>query len=51
MKYNVRLRKDGIHWGYLQHRDKTSWCKKVAKKHAKYMIEQGYEVILEESWF
>ena len=50
MKYSVRIEKDGVFYAYLQHHNKTMWCKKTAKKHALYMISQGYDAFLEPEY-
>lgn len=49
MKYSVMLEKDGVFYAYLQHLNRTSWSKRTALRHAKYMFSLGYEVILKES--
>lgn len=49
MKYSVMLVKDTVFYGYLQHLNRTSWSKRTALKHAKYMISLGYEATLHES--
>ena len=49
MKYQIRCYKENVFIGYLSHKDRMAWSKKVALKHAlEYVAKHGGFAELEE---